>query len=149
MFTKYKYLDNPDYGMLLINSMRELPIGIFETLKLFINDAIGFKMSSEIPLVHSLRFFGTTDAISFRNNFLRLHDFKSGDGKADFEQLLIYVALFCLEYEIKPIDIQIECRIYQFGEAVCYIPSVNEILPIMDKIIRSDKLLISKVEEGV
>jgi len=147
IFAKYKSLDQIDYGKILISSMKELPEGIFDTLKLFINDAIGFKMTSEQPLEYSKRFFGTTDAIAFRNNFLRIHDFKSGDGKADFEQLLIYVALFCLEYKIKPADIQIECRIYQYGEARCYEPSVDEIVPIIDKIVISEKILESRVKE--
>lgn len=147
IFVKYKTLDQIEYGKSLIWALKELPEEIFETLKLFINDAIGYKMSSEIVLAYSNRFFGTTDAIAFRNNFLRVHDFKSGDGKADFEQLLIYVALFCLEYKIKPANIQIECRIYQYAEAHCYEPSVDEIVPIMDKIIMSDKLLMPRIEE--
>ena len=147
IFTKYKMLDQLDYGKMLIHALKELPEEIYETVKLFINDAIGYKMSSEITLVYSKRFFGTTDAISFRNNFLRVHDLKSGDGKADFEQLLIYVGLFCLEYKIKPADIQIECRIYQFGEWRSCEPSVDVILPIMDKIVISEKILIPRVEE--
>ena len=147
IFAKYKSLDQLEYGKVLIFYLKELPEGIFDTLKIFINDAIGFKMTSEQPLAYSRRFFGTADAIAFRNNFLRVHDFKSGDGKADFEQLLIYVALFCLEYRVKPSDIQIECRIYQFGEWRGYIPTVDEIVPIMDKIVMSDKTLESRVKE--
>lgn len=147
LFTKYKLLDQIDYGKSLIYSLRELPDEIFDTLKLFINDAVGFKMASEVVLVYSNRFFGTTDAIAFRNNYLRIHDLKTGDGKADFEQLLVYVALFCLEYQTNPSDIQIECRIYQYGEAFDYTPLVNEILPIMDKIITSDKILETRFKQ--
>lgn len=147
IFVKYKSIDQIDYGKSLVYSLKELPGEVFETLKLFINDAIGFKMSSEVVLAYSQRFFGTTDAISFRNNFLRVFDCKSGEGKADFEQLLVYVALFCLEYNFKPSDIQIECRIYQYGEVYPYIPAVDEILPIMDKIISSEKLLSLCVRE--
>lgn len=147
IFVKYRSLDRLDYGLLLIHDLKELPEEIFDTLKLFINDAIGYKMSSEVVLFYSSRFFGTTDAIAFRNNFLRVHDFKSGDGKSDFEQLLIYVALFCLEYKVKPADIQIECRIYQYGEWHGYEPTVDEIVPIMDIISMSEKTLIPRVEE--
>lgn len=147
IFTKYKILNQLDYGKMLIQSLKELPEEIFDTLKLFINDAIGFKMSSEVTLFHSSRFFGTTDAISFRNNFLRVHDLKSGDGKGDMEQLLVYVALFCLEYKIKPSTIQIECRIYQYGQWYGYEPTVDEILPIMDKIVMSEKILKPRIEE--
>ena len=150
IYAKYKFSDQLEYGKLLIFYLKELPDLIFETVKLFINDAIGFKMKSEQPLKFSNRFFGTTDAICFRNNFLRVHDLKSGEGKADFEQLLIYVALFCLEYSINPADIQIECRIYQFGEYYDYFPKTDEILPIMDKMITSEKLLEIRVkEEGI
>lgn len=147
IFAKYKALNQLEYGMSLIRSLKDLPDDIFDTLKLFINDAIGYRMSSEVPLVYSNRFFGTTDAIAFRNNFLRVHDLKSGEGKADFEQLLIYVALACIEYKLKPADIQIECRIYQYGEAHCYEPSVDEIVPIIDAIIHKDKLLLPMINE--
>ena len=39
----------------------------------YINDAIGFRMSTEVVLYYSDKFFGTADAISFRNNILRIH----------------------------------------------------------------------------
>ena len=54
---------------------------------------------------------------------------------------MIYAALFCLEYRIKPIDIQIELRIYQNDEVVYSNPSADDILQIMNQIIRLDKLL--------
>ena len=65
------------------------------------------------------------------------------------EQLLIYAALFCLEYLVKPGDIQIELRIYQHNEILLHEPTADEILPIMDKIISFDKVLKQiKEEEG-
>lgn len=147
IFMKYKALDQLDYGMSLIRSLKELPLDIFETVKLFINDAIGYKMQSEQPLKYSQRFFGTSDAISFRNDILRIHDLKTGDGKADFEQLMIYVALFCLEYKIKPSNIQIELRIYQYATARIEEPLLEDIVAIMDKIVTSEKILTPRVEE--
>jgi len=57
------------------------------------------------------------------------------------KQLLIYVALFCLEYDIKPQDIEIELRIYQLNEINKHVPEPEEIYHIMDKIIRFDKLI--------
>ena len=36
------------------------------TLSAYVNDAIGFKMSTEVVLFYSERFFGTAAAISFR-----------------------------------------------------------------------------------
>ena len=50
-----------------------------KTLYAYVNDAIGFKMSTEVVLFYSRRFFGTADAISFRNNRLRIHDLKTGE----------------------------------------------------------------------
>ena len=61
------------------------------------------------------------------------------------EQLEIYAALFCLEYKIKPADIDIELRIYQSDDIMIFNPTVEDIVPIMDKIITSDKI-ISKIK---
>ena len=58
------------------------------------------------------------------------------------EQLLIYAALFCLEYKIKPGEIQIECRIYQNDDILIANPTAEDIVPIMDKIIHLNKILI-------
>lgn len=112
-----------------------------KTLNAYVNDAIGFKMTPEVVLYYSERFFGTADAISFRNNVLRIHDLKTGVTPAKMEQLMIYAALFCLEYHIKPTDIDIELRIYQNDEILVHNPVAEEILPIMEKIIHSNKLL--------
>lgn len=57
------------------------------------------------------------------------------------KQLYIYVALFCLEYKIKPSEIEIECRIYQNDEVAEFHPTAEDIVPIMDKIISFDKIL--------
>ena len=86
-------------------------------------------------------FSGTADAISFRNNFLRIHDLKTGKRTVHIEQLEIYAALFCLEYKIKPNDIKIELRIYQNDEIIVHEPEPEEITEIMNKIIHVDKML--------
>jgi len=113
-----------------------------KTIYNYVNDAIGFKMSTEVVLFYSPYFFGTADSISFRNNFLRIHDLKTGTTPVHMEQLLIYVALFCLEYKIKPGEIQIECRIYQNDDILVANPTAEDIVPIMDKIIHLNKILI-------
>lgn len=118
-----------------------------KTLDAFINDAIGFKMQSEQILYYSDMVFGTADAISFKDNFLRIHDLKTGTGPTSMTQLLIYAALFCLEYHYKPADIQCELRIYQNDEVIVYEPAVDEIVPIMDKIVRYSKMLQQIKEE--
>lgn len=120
-----------------------------KTIYSYVNDAIGFKMSTEVVLYYSDRFFGTADAISFRNNFLRIHDLKTGKGPVHMEQLMIYAALFCLEYKIKPGDIGMELRIYQNDDILFCNPKESDILPIMDKIIRFDKMLAGMDEEGM
>lgn len=119
-----------------------------KTIYAYVNDAIGFKMDTEVVLFYSERFFGTADAISFRNNVLRIHDLKTGRRPVDMEQLEIYAALFCLEYRVKPGDIEMELRIYQNDEILIHNPTAEDILPIMDHIIRLDKLL-QKLDEEV
>lgn len=120
-----------------------------KTIYSYVNDAIGFKMSTEVVLYYSDRFFGTADAISFRNNFLRIHDLKTGKGPVHIEQLMIYAALFCLEYRVKPGEIEIELRIYQNDDILVCNPEADDILPIMDKIVRFDKMLARIDEEGM
>lgn len=118
-----------------------------KTIYSYVNDAIGFNMSTEVVLFYSERFFGTADAISFRNNFLRIHDLKTGRRPVHMEQLEIYAALFCLEYKVKPGDIRMELRIYQNDEILVHEPTAEDILPIMDKIVHVNKML-EKIERG-
>ena len=112
-----------------------------KTLYAYVNDAIGFKMSTEVVLFYSRRFFGTADAISFRKGVLRIHDLKTGKIPAHMTQLEIYAALFCLEYKVKPGDIKMELRIYQNDEILYHNPTAEDIVPIMDKIVHLNKLL--------
>ena len=119
-----------------------------KTLNMYVNDAIGFKMKPEQVLYYSDNCFGTADAIVFRNNLLRIHDLKTGATRAHMEQLEIYAALFCLEYNKKPSDIDMELRIYQNNEIIVHNPTVEDILPIMDKIITFDKLIDRMKMEG-
>ena len=119
-----------------------------KTIYSYVNDAIGFKMDTEVVLYYSERFYGTADAICFRNNTLRIHDLKTGKRPVHMEQLEIYAALFCLEYKIKPGDIDIELRIYQNNEILYHNPTAEDIVPIMDKIIHMNKILEKLDEEG-
>jgi hypothetical protein len=112
-----------------------------KTIYAYVNDAIGFKMDTEVVLFYSPNFFGTADAISFRNGVLRIHDLKTGSTPVKMEQLEIYAALFCLEYKIKPGEIQMELRIYQKDEILVHNPTAEDILPIMDKIIHLNKII--------
>ena len=112
-----------------------------KTIYAYVNDAIGYKMDTEVVLFYSPRFFGTADSICFRNGMLRIHDLKTGVTKVHMEQLMIYAALFCLEYKIKPTDIEIELRIYQSDEILYHNPPAEDIKSIMDRIIYLDKML--------
>ena len=112
-----------------------------KTLNMYVNDAIGYKMTPEQILYYSDNCFGTADSICFRNGLLRIHDLKTGFVPAHIEQLEVYTALFCLEYKIKPSDIETELRIYQNNEILIHKPEVDDILPIMDKIISFNKII--------
>lgn len=123
------------------------------TLALYVNDAIGYHMDTEIVLYYSENCYGTADSICFRNDFLRIHDLKTGVIEAHMEQLEIYAALFCLEYNKDPNSIGIELRIYQSDEVKILNADEDEnmrtnILYIMDKIKRSDSIL-KEIQEGV
>lgn len=117
-----------------------------KTLNSYVNDAIGYKMIPEQILFYSDNCFGTADAIAFRNGLLRIHDLKTGVIPAHMEQLEVYAALFCLEYKIKPADIEIELRLYQSDNILVGNPTVEDIAPIMDKIITFDRI-INKIKE--
>lgn len=118
-----------------------------KTLNMYVNDAIGYKMIPEQPLYYSDNCFGTADSIIFRNGLLRIHDYKSGAIPAHMEQLEIYAALFCLEYEEKPEDINMELRIYQNDDIVISQPDAEEIIFIMNKIVEFDKIIDEIMEE--
>lgn len=134
-----------EYAAFCIQLGQKLPKSQ-KTLNMYVNDAIGFKMTPECVLYYSENCFGTADAISFRKDFLRIHDLKTGVIPAHIEQLEIYAALFCLEYQIKPGEIGMELRIYQNNQSLVHNPTAEEILPIMDKIITFDKI-ITKIKE--
>lgn len=112
-----------------------------KTLHLYVNDAIGYRMTPEQVLFYSPNAFGTADTIAFRRNKLRIHDLKTGRYQASVHQLEVYAALFCLEYRYNPAEIDIELRIYQNDEVQIYAGDPDVITHIMDKIIVFDKKL--------
>ena len=122
-----------------------------QTLNMYVNDAIGFRMRPEQPLLYSHNCFGTSDSIEFYENkgLLRIHDLKTGITPASMHQLEVYAALFCVEYgqreNFKPKDIEMELRIYQNDEIVIANPDPDDITNIMNKIVEFDKE-IRKIE---
>lgn len=112
-----------------------------KTLNMYVNDAIGYRMNTEQILFYSWNAFGTADAISFRANQLRIHDLKTGATKTSLQQLEVYAAFFCLEYDVDPSDIEIELRIYQNDDIIGGIPETQVIVNHMKVIVEHDKLL--------
>lgn len=116
----------------------------------YINDCIRHKMQSEVVLFYSDNCFGTADAISFRYMKLRIFDLKTGQTPASVQQVEIYAALFCLEYDIDPYEIKMEFRIYQYNEAQLFTGDPATIEFIMKKIIIFDhRVNFLKRKEGV
>lgn len=111
------------------------------TLNMFVNDAVGYKMTPEQPLVYSRNCFGTADAISFRKGVLRVHDLKTGTVPANMAQLRIYAALFCLEYGYNPDDIEFSLRIYQSNDILEELTDPEEIKSVMQTIVHHDQVL--------
>lgn len=127
-----------ELGSQLIRLGIKLP-GNGQTLSRYVNDAIGYKMTTEQTLYYSDNAFGTADAISFRANQLRIHDLKTGVTPTSFNQLEIYAAFFCLEYGFKPTQIKIELRIYQNDDVSILEPDIDDVTHIMDRIITFDR----------
>lgn len=148
-----------------------------DTLSMYVNDAIGYKMTPEQPLFYSFNCYGTADTISYKKNMLRIHDLKNGEIEAHIKQLRIYSALFCLEYGrrvdelrrkgygdsdiaqilgVKPTEIHFEpekmddicLRIYQFNDIKEEHPDPREIRDIMNIIVHQDRILSNLKAEG-
>ncbi len=131
----------------LIREKVKLPESPPTTLSMYVNDAIGFRMTPEVTLFYSENAFGTADAISFRKEKLRISDLKTGVIPAKITQLEVYAALFCLDYRIKPFDIVMELRIYQNNEIREYDADPDTIFRIMDRIQVFDKRINAIREE--
>lgn len=120
-----------------------------KTLNMFVNDCIEFDMRSEQILWYSDNCFGTADAIGFDGTTLRISDLKTGSTPAHMEQLFIYAALFCLEYNVDPFSVDIQLRIYQNDE-ISFNDDANEIInEIMNKIEIFDSIINNIKQEGV
>jgi hypothetical protein len=126
------------------------------TLNMYVNDAIGFRMSPEVQLMASYNAFGTADAISYRRErpkdklmTLRIHDLKNGVHTAKMDQLKIYAAYFCIEYAVNPNDIFIELRIYQ-NDDIAMTNSLEDenlgadIMTIMGRTLHFDKIITER-----
>lgn len=138
-----------DLAMRLIRERVKLP-NSNKTLNMYVNDAIGYRMTPEQPLFVNPVCFGTPDAISFseRKQILRISDLKTGLTKASFDQLLIYAAMFCIEYNFEPFELEkIEMRIYQSDEKFLEEADPEIVKSIMNLILlRSEQILTWREE---
>ena len=119
-----------------------------QTLNAYVNDAIGFRMSPEQTLYYSDNCYGKPDAISFSKNKLRIFDLKTGIVRCKMTQLLIYAALFCLEYRYKPVEIEMELRIYQNDGVEIVEGDPIFVTHIMDTIVTFDRRINELKEEA-
>lgn len=113
-----------------------------KTLNMYVNDAIGYLMKPEQVLFYSYNCFGTADTISYseKKKLLRIHDLKTGVTPASMTQLKVYAALFCLEYDVDPNEIDMELRIYQSDQVfIDTVEDKEEILYICQKIKEFDR----------
>lgn len=114
-----------------------------KTFNMYVNDAIGYKLDPEVLLYYSPFCYGTADTIRYDadKKFLRIHDLKTGNIPASIDQLMIYAALFFLEYDISVHETEMELRIYQNDDIMIARPGIDDIIPVMDKIVSSNKVL--------
>ena len=125
-----------------------------KTLNMYVNDVLGYRMTPEQPLFYSENCFGTPDAISYseKKKILRISDLKTGVTPTSEKQLLVYAALFFLEYGkalgVTAFDVETQLRIYQNDEVRLYLADPVDITYIIDKIITFDRRLKVLREES-
>ena len=123
------------------------PLGTKDTIGKYVNDCIKMGMTPEVLLYYSPYFFGTTDAINIdKNGRVRISDLKTGVTPASIKQLYIYDALYCLDYNVNPLEVDHELRIYQNNEIFLEKPKGKDIMPIINKIQQFDSLIRSLPE---
>lgn len=113
----------------------------FPIVMTYVNDSIDYQMDPEVLLYYSDLCFGTADAIQVSGNVLRIHDLKTGVTPAKTDQLMIYAALFFLEYGYKPEKMRTELHIYQMDDIIVREPEVEEIREVMNAIVEKDRVL--------
>lgn len=121
---------------------------LIETISLFVNDAIGFRMDSEVILAYDETYsFGTSDAFSCdeKEKIIRVSDLKTGIHPVKMTQLLLYAAQYCLEYHKNPKEYSYELRVYQNAEIIEYFPMAAEVEEHMQHIVYATKVLRTKV----
>lgn len=148
MYAKQKGTKIHELASGLIEEQINLP-ETNETLNLYVNESIKKGMDTEKLLYYSENCFGRADAIKYDEDKkeLIIHDLKTGTIKASLNQLKIYAALFCLDYEISPYELnKIELTIFQNDDYISEEAEQEEIDDIAMKIIDFDDY-INKLKE--
>jgi len=116
----------------------------------FVLDAMGLGMESEKVLYYSDNVFGTADAIKYdeETNTLLVFDLKTGTSKPSFNQLLIYSAIFCLEYGFKPEKMSFLLRLYQGRGFKELEPEGKDVRECMKQIVAMDAVINKLKNEG-
>lgn len=133
-----------EYAARAINLGHRQPEEPPTTVGMYINDSIGWRMRPEVILYWSDFCFGTADALGFveKHLALKINDLKTGRTRTTFDQLVVYAALFCLEYDYpRPWELDIELRIYQSNRIKLHIPDHDEVALAMDRILTGTRLL--------
>jgi len=109
----------------------------------YINDALDLGLVPEQLLFYSPWCYGTADTIGFdpEEQFLQIHDYKSGTSRSSVDQLYVYAALFCLEYEYRPFEINGRLRIYQGEEIREYEIDQGYLASVCDTIVSFDEVV--------
>lgn len=117
-----------------------------EALYAFVNDALYYDMDPEVVLYYSENCFGTADAICYdeKTGILRIHDLKTGVTPGSMHQLMVYAALFVLDYGIYPKEIIL--RIYQGEEIIEHSPSREELQDVIS-VIESQNAIIESLKK--
>lgn len=151
-----KYFDEEldclsSYGKKMINGVSRLNKAVMNNLQTYINDCVGYCMTTEQRLcADPYYFYGTADAISFRDHILRIFDLKTGRIMAHMDQIMVYAAYFCLEYAIDPKEIELfDLRLYQNEQVVCHNPTAADIEQIVNKVIHSRDVIQKVFYESV
>lgn len=117
----------------------------FPNVMSYIKDAIGFRLDPEIRLIYDDEFYGTADAILYKEGqSLRVHDLKTGTSPTSLRQLEIYAAFCCLQYGIDPEKIEIELRIYQNDEILIGNPPGETIRELMERM-KKTRIVFDKI----
>lgn len=122
---------------------------VFDNFMIYVNDCIDYDMVPEQILYYSYNCFATTDAINrlddiMENSIVRVSDLKTGTTPVHKEQIFVYMSLVCLEYNLRPGELEFVGKIFQNGEIQEYNPTGVEIAEIMDTIVMADNIIRNK-----